>query len=230
MKNNETSYKHEGQSGRIYKYSESAIATLMQSYKLLSISMVYLIIVVATSFKTGMAEYLYGSISSLIVFFGMLGVLILLMLNRNSPYLLWFHTAFITLSGIAVSSSNVWNIYESNPGLILMASLATLTVFLSTTLYAYISGRDFSFLGGYLFAALLAMIVLVIVGIVMSQGFFLVILSGFIILLFTAYCIYDTSQVLHGHETNYVIAAVSFYLNIINLFQNFLNIFSFFDE
>jgi modulator of FtsH protease len=54
-----------------------------------------------------------------------------------------------------------------------------------------------------------------------------VVLSGVIALLFSGFILYDTSRIVNGGETNYIMATTSLYLNILNLFTALLHLFGF---
>ena len=49
-------------------------------------------------------------------------------------------------------------------------------------------------------------------------------ISGGFILLMSAMILYKTSQMVHGQETNYVMATVDLYIAIYNLFLSLLHI------
>jgi modulator of FtsH protease len=44
------------------------------------------------------------------------------------------------------------------------------------------------------------------------------------VLIFSAYILYDVSRIVHGGETNYVMATLGLFLNIYNLFINLLSL------
>ena len=52
-------------------------------------------------------------------------------------------------------------------------------------------------------------------------------LSAAIVILMSGFILYDTSNIIHGGETNYVMATVSLYLSIYNLFVNLLMLLGF---
>ncbi|KAK6913988.1 Bax inhibitor 1-related [Dillenia turbinata] len=113
--------------------------------------------------------------------------------------------------------------------IILEAAILTGTVFVSLTLYTFWAakrGHDFNFLGPFLFAALL---VLMVFGFI--QFFFplgkvsMMIYGGLAALIFSAYIIYDTDNLIKRHSyDDYIWAAVSLYLDIINLFMAVLSL------
>ena len=49
-------------------------------------------------------------------------------------------------------------------------------------------------------------------------------LSAIAVLIFSAYILYDISLIVHGGETNYVMATMGLYLSIYNIFVNLLNL------
>ena len=98
----------------------------------------------------------------------------------------------------------------------------TASVFISLTTYVMVTKKDFSFLGGGLFAALLILIVWGIMNSIFDFG-----LGGRMVfsligaLIFVGYILYDTSLIIHHYgPDDYVIAAVTLYLDIINLFRS----------
>ena len=55
-------------------------------------------------------------------------------------------------------------------------------------------------------------------------------INGVIVLLMSGFILYDTSRIIHGGETNYVLATVSLYLDILNLFTSLLQLLGFFNN
>ena len=84
---------------------------------------------------------------------------------------------------------------------------------------------DFSRMGGFLFAGLIVVILASIAAMfvpAMQAG-----VSAVAALLFSGFILYDTSRLVRGEETNYVMAAVSMYLNVLNLFLSVLQLLGF---
>lgn len=116
----------------------------------------------------------------------------------------------------------------ANGGEIISTALGmtAITVF-GLSAYVLTSKKDFSFMGGFLAAGMivalvgmLAMFALPFFGIDMS--FMRVAFSAFIVLLMCGFILYDTSNIVNGVYTNYIMATVSLYLNIYNLFVHML--------
>lgn len=121
----------------------------------------------------------------------------------------------------------------SNGGeIVAMAFGSTAIIFLSLTGYVMVSKKDFSFMGGFLMAGMIVVIVsmlaLLVAGMLgYSMPLASVALSGAVALLMAGFMLYDTSRIINGGETNYLLATVSIYLSIYNLFVSLLHIIGF---
>lgn len=117
--------------------------------------------------------------------------------------------------------------YASGYGyLILQALVLTAAVFVSLTAYVLISKKDFSFLGGILFSALFILIIWSCLNAFFDFGVGgRAVFSLLGALVFVGYILYDTSLLLHHlGPDDYIIAAVTLYLDIINLFLYLLEL------
>jgi len=101
----------------------------------------------------------------------------------------------------------------------------TALVFGGLSAYVLITRKDMSFLGGFITAGFF-----VLLGAVVASMFFqisglqLAISAGFV--LFSSVCIlFQTSAIIHGGERNYIMATISLYVSIYNLFISLLQIF-----
>lgn len=118
-------------------------------------------------------------------------------------------------------------------GVVLQAFLATAAIFIAITTYIMITKKDFSYLGSFLFGALIALIVVslctfvfrLVVGRVNKWVGFAI--SVFGALLMVGYLLYDTSLVVTRYgPDDWLIAVISLYTDVMNLFLFLLNIFS----
>ena len=116
---------------------------------------------------------------------------------------------------------------------VLTALSLTGVIFLSLSGYTLVTQKDFSFMGGFLMTGLWVVIGAVLLSLV--GGFFGIYISGLqlaisaaIVMLMSGLILYDTSQIIHGGETNYIMATVSLYLSIYNLFMALLHLLNFF--
>ncbi len=97
-------------------------------------------------------------------------------------------------------------------------------IFLGLSGYALSSRRDFSFMGGFIFAGMMVMLVAVLANIFLQiPALQLAIAAGFILLM-SGFILFQTSQMIHGGETNYIHATYGLYLSIFNIFISLLQI------
>ncbi len=97
-------------------------------------------------------------------------------------------------------------------------------IFMGLSGYALTSKRDFSFMGGFVFAGMMVMMLAVVANIFMQiPALHLAIAAGFILLM-SAYILFQTSQMINGGETNYIMATYGLYIAIFNIFISLLQI------
>ena len=89
-----------------------------------------------------------------------------------------------------------------------------------------ISRKNFSFLGGTIAIAALAAFLFGIGGMLFHMPMMQLIVSGAFALISAAYILYITSGIIHGGETNYIMATIMLYVSIFNLFISLLQIFA----
>lgn len=146
---------------------------------------------------------------------------------RNSGLGLVALFGFAGLEGLALAP--IINVYLHTPnGTATVADASGLTAlaFLALSAYVHISRRDFSGLRGMLFVGLIVLVVASLVGIFIPSQAYQMAIAAVSALIFSGYILYDTSDIIHGGETNYIIAAMRLYLDIINLFLSLLRLLS----
>ncbi|GLJ12024.1 hypothetical protein SUGI_0182300 [Cryptomeria japonica] len=114
---------------------------------------------------------------------------------------------------------------------ILESAILTAVVVVSLTLYTFWAvrrGHDFSFLGPFLFAGLTVLLVFILIQVIFPLGkLSKMIYGGLASILFSGYIIYDTDNLIKRYSYDeYVWAAISLYLDIINLFVSLLTLLS----
>ena len=110
------------------------------------------------------------------------------------------------------------------PEIIGTAFAGTGIIFLSLSAYVLTSRRDFSFMGGFLFAGLITVVIAMVANIFLALPALSLALSAAIILLMSGLILFDTSRIINGGETNYIMATYSLYLSIFNIFISLLQI------
>ena len=112
----------------------------------------------------------------------------------------------------------------NGPQIVATSLGGTGVIFMGLSGYALTSKRDFSFMGGFVFAGMMVMLLAVVANIFMQiPALHLAIAAGFILLM-SAYILFQTSQMINGGETNYIMATYGLYLAIFNIFISLLQI------
>jgi modulator of FtsH protease len=108
--------------------------------------------------------------------------------------------------------------------LVALALGGTGAVFIGLSAYAIATKRDFSFLGGMLVAGMIVVLVAAIANIFLAIPALSLTISAVVIMIMSGFILFDTSRIVNGGETNYVLATVSLYLSIYNIFISLLQI------
>lgn len=202
--------------------TETTNKLIRNTYMLLSMTLAF------TAFTSWIAMTLKiphpGMLISLIGVFGLFFITAKL---KDSA---WGLVAIFALTGfMGLTLGPVLNHYlhafRNGHELILMAFGSTAAIFLTLSGYALTTKKDFSFMSGFLFVGL-------IVALLGSLGamFFAIpglqlAISAVVVLLMAGYILYDTSNIVNGYETNYIMATIALYLDIYNMFVNLLALF-----
>ncbi len=105
-----------------------------------------------------------------------------------------------------------------------MAMGGTGAIFLGLSAYALTSKRDFSFMGGFLMVGILVAFLAGISAIIFQIPALSLAVSAMFILLMSGFILFQTSAMVHGGEDNYIMATISLYVSIYNLFVSLLQI------
>jgi modulator of FtsH protease len=108
------------------------------------------------------------------------------------------------------------------PEIVATAMGGTGMIFLGLSAYALSSKRDFSFMGGFLFAGFMVVLVAALGNLFFQMPALSLAISSAIILLMSGFILFDTSRIINGGQTNYIMATYGIYLSIFNLFINLL--------
>ena len=110
---------------------------------------------------------------------------------------------------------------------VMMAMTATGALFLGLSAYALNTRKDFSFLGGFLMVGILVAFLAGLGAIFFELPALSLAVSGMFVLLMSGLILYQTSSIIHGGETNYIMATVTLYVSIFNLFTSLLHLLGF---
>ncbi|OEY67672.1 Bax inhibitor-1/YccA family protein [Marinobacter sp. X15-166B] len=212
--------------------SAEATKVLRNTYSLLAMTLLFSAVMAGVSMAVQLSQGV-----SLMCSLGALA-LIWLVLPRtaNSSAGIGVVFAFTGLLGLSIGPLLSHYLAMKNGGVIVMQALGgTAFVFMALSAYVLTTRKDFSFLRGMLFAGLIVVLVAAIGSVVASlfgvavSGFSLAI-SAAIVLLMSGFILFDTSRIINGGETNYIMATTGLYLNIYNLFVSLLHLIGAFSD
>lgn len=161
-----------------------------------------------------------------VVLIGFYGLFFLTVKLRNSA---WGLLSTFALTGfMGYTLGPILNRYlgMANGGEVITAAFAmTALVFCGLSAYVLTTRKDMSFLSGFITAGFFVLLGATLVGIFFQiSGLQLAISAGFV-LFSSAAILYQTSEIIHGGERNYIMATISLYVSIYNLFVSLLQIF-----
>lgn len=214
-----------------YAYEEEnsgRVATLIKdTYKLLTASMVAAAAGAYSAMKFGISL----NVNPLIYLVIMLGVLFAMQFavnRRMNTLALTLLFAFTFITGLTIGKIIAFYISAGAGHIVTQAFVLTAVAFGGLTFYAIKSQADFSSWAKPLFYSLIGVIVVGLLNYFFFHSTLLSFgISVFSAILFSAYILFDTKNIINGVYDSPIMAAVSMYLNIYNLFLSLLNILGF---
>ncbi|MCW5595472.1 MAG: Bax inhibitor-1/YccA family protein [Rhodocyclaceae bacterium] len=132
---------------------------------------------------------------------------------------------FTFLMGIMLGPILQVSLGFSNGGMLISTAAAgTSIIFFTLAGIATVTKRDFSFMGKFLFIGVIMLIVAMLANIFLQIPAMALAISAIAVMIFSAYILYDVSRIVTGGETNYIIATLSLYLDIYNVFVHLLHL------
>ena len=112
-----------------------------------------------------------------------------------------------------------------NPSIVMTALGGTGAIFLGLSGYALTTRKDFSFMGGFLMVGLLVVIGAAILNIFLAMPALFLAVNAAIVMIMSGLILFQTSSLIRGGETNYIMATAGLFLSILNLFTALLHLF-----
>jgi modulator of FtsH protease len=157
---------------------------------------------------------------------GYFGLLFLVHKVQNSG---WAIPAVFALTGfMGYTLGPVLSMHLALPGgaqSIALALGATGATFLALSGWVLATKRDFSFMGGFLFAGMVVALLAGIGAMFFELPALGLAVSAMVALLSAGLILFETSRIVNGGETNYVLATVSLFVSLFNLFTSLLSLF-----
>lgn len=195
--------------------------TLRNTYALLSLTLLFSAAVAGLSYVFNWPHP--GIIVTLAGYFGLLFLTARL---RNSAWGLLSTFALTGFMGLTIGPiiSAYVNALPNGGRLVMTALGGTGLIFLGLSAYALVTRKNFSFIGGMLFTGILTAFLLGLGAAIFSLPTLSLAVSAMFILLMSGLILYQTSAIIHGGENNYIMATVTLYVSIYNLFLSLLQL------
>ncbi|MBS0511332.1 MAG: Bax inhibitor-1/YccA family protein [Proteobacteria bacterium] len=193
---------------------------IRNTYMLLSLTLAFSAVTAGLSMALGLPHP-----GILITLVGYFGLLFLTTKFRNSGLGVLFVFALTGFMGLTLGPVVSKYLALPNGSQIVMQAMAgTAAIFLGLSAYALTTRKDFSFMGGFLFVGVLVAFLAGLGAIFFSIPALSLTVSAAFVLLMSGLILYETSNIIHGGETNYVMATVSLFVSIFNLFTSLLHL------
>jgi modulator of FtsH protease len=194
---------------------------LRNTYLLLSATLLFSAAMAGLAMVVGM-PYL-GPVVTLVGYFGLLFLTYRL---KNSAAGIGAVFALTGFMGLTLGPMlTVYLKSVPNGGELVMTSLGiTGLLFAGLSAYVVKSRRDMSFMGSFLTVGLFGLLGVIVVGLFVDLSAFQMAISSAVVLLMAGCILFETSNIIQGGQTNYILATVSLYVSLYNIFINLLAI------
>ena len=201
--------------------ADVANKVLKNTYILLSATLAFsaVMALVSMSLAVPPIAYMISVIASMV-----LGIFVL---PRTANSSTGIGVIFLVTGLLGFGLGSILSMYlalPKGPQIIATAMGGTGIIFLGLSAYAMTTKRDFSFMGGFLFAGMMVLVIAMLANIFLEMPALAMAVSGGIILVMSGFILFDTSRIINGGETNYIMATYGLYLSIFNIFISLLNL------
>jgi modulator of FtsH protease len=200
---------------------------LRNTYWLLSLSMLPTIAGAFVGMQTNFAGFFRTApiMTPLLMFAAMIGMLFVVSRLRNSGWGVAAIFGFTFVAGVFLTPIlTVAAGFRNGGQLVALAGGMTAAIFFAMAAVATITKRDFSFMGKFLFIGLILLIVASLANLFFQVPAMSLTISAIAVLLFSAYLLYDLSNIIRGGETNYIMATLGLFLSLYIIFISLLNL------
>ena len=204
--------------------TESALATnkvLRNTYLLLGMTFLFSAFTAYMSFAMHVRP-----MHPVLMIVGIYGLMFLTSALKDSPMGLVAVFAFTGFMGYTLGPILSFYVaaFSNGPQLIATAMGGTGMIFFGLSGYALTTRKDFSFLSGFLFIASMTALLAMIAGIFFQVPMISLAVSAMFVLISSGLILFQTSEIIHGGETNYISATVTLFVSIYNLFISLLQL------
>jgi modulator of FtsH protease len=164
----------------------------------------------------------------LLTMVGYFGLLYLVTANRNSGKGVAFLFALTGFMGYTLGPIISMYLKMPNGAQVVMTALGgSAAIFLALSAYALVSKRDLSFLGSFLMTGVLVAFLTGLAALFLNLPALSLAVSAVFVLLMSGMILFETNNIVRGGETNYVMATLSLFISLFNLFTSLLHLLGF---
>lgn len=196
---------------------------LRNTYMLLSMCLAFAAVTAGASSALGLPHP-----GILITLVGYFGLLFLITKYKDKPQGIALVFALTGFMGYTLGP--IISHYLSMPNgtqTVMTALGGTAAIFLGLSAYARVTKRDFSFMGGFLTVGILVAFLAGLAAIFFQIPALSLTVSAAFVMLMSGLILYETNNIVRGGETNYVMATLSLFVSIFNLFTSLLHLLGF---
>jgi len=207
----------------VIRSEQSVLATnkvLRNTYALLAMTLLFSAACAGTAMALKLPPF-----GMLVTFIGYFGLLFLTTRFANSGLGLLFVFALTGFMGMTLGP--IISLYLHMPGgdqIVMTAMGGTGVIFLGLSGYVLTTRKDFSFIGGFLMIGILVAFLAGLGAFFFHMPALSLAVSAMFVLLMSGLILYQTSEIIHGGETNYILATVTLFISIYNLFLSLLQL------
>jgi len=213
--------------GRETSVSSSTNKVLRNTYALLGMTMIPTVLGAMVGLTIDFS-FLFAA-SPIVAFIGIMaavyGMSWLVAKNANNAAGVWLLFGFTFIMGLLLGPILQVALGLSNGAqLIGLAAGGTAVSFLTLSAIASNTKRDFSFLGKFIMIGFVLIVLAILANFFFQIPALSLTISAAVVLLMSAYILYEINQVVRGGQTNYVMATLSIYISLHNMFSHLLHL------
>lgn len=202
-------------------YAQSDVAlgkVLKNTYMLLAMTLAF-------SAFTAFLSRGFPPLNPWIFLIGAYGLMFLTHKLSNSAWGLLSVFAFTGFFGFALGPIlNAYLATSAGSTIVMQALAGTAITFVALSGYALVTRKDFSFLSGFLVIGFVVLLLGVVASLFLQMPALQLALSAGFILFSGAAILMQTSAIIHGGERNYILATITLYVSIYNIFMSLLHL------
>lgn len=216
-----TQYVNSSSSGGVRLGTETKNKVLRNTYMLLSLTLMFSAAVSVATVWMGLPHP-----GLLVTLGGYFGLLFLTYKTKDSAAGIASVFALTGFMGYTLGPM-IGAYWAMAPMVVTQALAITGVIFISLSLYVTTTKKDFSFMGSFLFVGIIAAFALGLAAYFFNMPGLSLAVSGLFVLLMSGMILYETSNIVNGGETNYIIATVSLFVSLYNLFASLMHLLGF---